>query len=400
MRVRTLLHAVLSSSRKARLTAAGAMVGVGAIVTPLVLVSAPDASASAQPTPARVVTVSLAAPSTVTKDGGLQLRARATIGGLPLAGRPLQFVEHAPGAPAWARLAEATTDSNGVAAVPVTGVESVTEYGAYYADLAGTIRSTTATALVHVIDMKPAAPSAVAFDAPVRLAGHLLQDAREGIAGQRVQVRFRTSARDAWSAPTWVTTDRSGIATLTRRFTHSFQVGIRFPGATSLAPSPLAVASVVVKARPAVSSTGFRFPFLNPGQAESPGAWSLDQGVDMFAQGQACGAAAKLVAVGDGTVIQTGIQGFGPTAPVIRMSSGPFKGRNVYYGHTGHIYVHAGQQVHMGDLVAQIGCGQVGYSAAPHLEIGVGEPGGPPCCPPMHATASEMYHQLVAALHS
>ncbi|HET6909628.1 MAG TPA: peptidoglycan DD-metalloendopeptidase family protein, partial [Mycobacteriales bacterium] len=160
------------------------------------------------------------------------------------------------------------------------------------------------------------------------------------------------------------------------------------------------VSTVIVKPRVGMSSSGFRFPFLDPGQAESPGAWTLDQGVDMFAQGQACGAAAKLVAVGDGTVIQTGISGFGPTAPVIRMDGGPFAGRNVYYGHTGHIYVHVGEHVHIGQLVAQIGCGQVGYSAAPHLEIGVGEPGGPPCCPPFHATASQMYHQLVAALRT
>jgi murein DD-endopeptidase MepM/ murein hydrolase activator NlpD len=120
----------------------------------------------------------------------------------------------------------------------------------------------------------------------------------------------------------------------------------------------------------------------------------------MFAQGDACGAAAKLVAVGNGTVIQTGIQGFGPTAPVIRMSSGPFAGRNVYYGHTGEIFVRVGQTVHIGQVIAEIGCGSVGYSDAPHLEIGVGEPGGPPCCPPMHATSAQMYRQLVAALRS
>jgi murein DD-endopeptidase MepM/ murein hydrolase activator NlpD len=104
-----------------------------------------------------------------------------------------------------------------------------------------------------------------------------------------------------------------------------------------------------------------------------------------------------LVAVGNGVVIQEGISGFGPTAPVLRMTSGPLAGRNVYYGHTGRVYVPVGATVHAGQPIAEIGCGQVGYSAGPHLEIGVGVPGGPPCCPAMHETASEMYRLLVAA---
>src|SRR5206468_4045129 len=83
------------------------------------------------------------------------------------------------------------------------------------------------------------------------------------------------------------------------------------------------VTAVQVTPKPAVSSDGFRFPLLNAAFATPPGTWSLDQGVDLFAAGHACGDAAKEVAVGDGTVIQTGIAGFGPTAPVIRMSSGP-----------------------------------------------------------------------------
>jgi murein DD-endopeptidase MepM/ murein hydrolase activator NlpD len=236
----------------------------------------------------------------------------------------------------------------------------------------------------------------VRADANVTVAAHLVKDTT-GIAGQLVQVRFRPSGQSAWGAVHWARTDAAGVAKVGTRATRTFQVGIRFPGAGTLAPSPFKVATVRVK-HTATTPSGFRFPFLNMSQATSPGSWSLDQGVDMFAQGEACGAAAKLVAVGDGTVIQTGISGFGPTAPVIQMSDGPFTGRNVYYGHTGHIYVHVGQRVHTGQLVAQIGCGSVGYSSAPHLEIGVSEPGGPPCCPPFHATAGQMYRQLVAAL--
>lgn len=402
MRVRSLLDAVLAAPRKAQIVLGSAVLVMTsvAVATPLALASAPAAAAAPRASaPAlRLASVSLGAPTTVTRGGAAALLTRLSVAGVALPGRPVQLVQRAPGATVWQRLATVTTGADGTAAYRVGVVSAPTEFGAYYSDANGFVRSATATAVVHVIDMKPAAPTAVAYDAPVRLAGHLLQDARNGIASQRVQVRFRSRSGAAWSAATWVTTNSSGVATLTRRFTHSFQVGIRFPGANGLAPSPLAVATVTVKPRVATTPTGFRFPFLNPGQAEGSGSWSLDQGVDMFAYGEACGSAAKLVAVGDGTVIQTGISGFGSTAPVISMSDGPFRGRNVYYGHTGRIFVHVGQQVRAGQVIAEIGCGQVGYSSAPHLEIGVGEPGGPPCCPARGATASEMYHQLVAAL--
>lgn len=144
------------------------------------------------------------------------------------------------------------------------------------------------------------------------------------------------------------------------------------------------------------SHGGFVFPFL-AGHAGSPGTWSQDQGVDLAANGYACGSAAVLVAVGDGTVIQEGISGFGPTAPVIRMSSGPLAGRNVYYGHTGRVYVPVGAHVHAGQPIAEVGCGSVGYSSAPHLEIGVSVPGGPSCCPAWHQTSGTMYQLLLAS---
>jgi murein DD-endopeptidase MepM/ murein hydrolase activator NlpD len=141
---------------------------------------------------------------------------------------------------------------------------------------------------------------------------------------------------------------------------------------------------------------GFVFPFL-AGHAGAPSTWTQDQGVDLAAKGYACGSAAVLVAVGDGVVVQEGISGFGSTAPVLRMTSGPLAGRYVYYGHTGRDYVPVGAHLKAGQPIAEVGCGQVGYSSAPHLEIGVGVAGGPTCCPGYHQTSYQMYQLLVAS---
>ena len=407
MRVRLLAHAVLShtglkrSQRKLRLVMATAAVGTIAAVTPIVI-GAGNASADLSGTTpsADVVQVNLSAPATVTRGATSTLTAAVSANGVGVPAQTVQFVSRSPGTATWQVLGSATTGADGTTTLPLQALTTATEFGAYDATAPGVVDGPTATAVVHVIDMKPAVPSVVAYNTRVRLAGHLLQDGSRGLAAQRVQVKFRPAAASAWSHTQWVTTDASGVATLSGRFTRTFQVGIQFPGATGLAPSPLVVRTVKVRPRAMTAANGFRFPFLSRGMVTSPGSWSLDQGVDIFAAGEACGAAAKLVAVGNGTVIQTGISGFGPTAPVIRMSSGPFAGRNVYYGHTGRIYVHVGQHVHAGDLVAQIGCGSVGMSSAPHLEIGVGVPGGPPCCPGFGQTAGAMYRQLVAALRN
>lgn len=237
------------------------------------------------------------------------------------------------------------------------------------------------------------------------------------VAGKTVAFQWRWQHR---AHRRLVTTGRSGwaqlrLANVNRRLV----VHVAFPGggsyaaatdtAVSVPPRPVTRSYVraslvqqatthtpVPRAIRHFLASAFVFPFLHPGQAQPPGSWSQDQGVDMFAVGDACGSAAVLVAVGNGVVIQEGISGFGPTAPVIRMTSGPLAGRNVYYGHTGRVYVPVGATVRAGQPIAEIGCGQVGYSAGPHLEIGVGVRGGPPCCPGWGQTSGEMYRLLAA----
>ena len=408
MRVPPLLQAVLSSPRRslahhlagyrAGTVVAAVSVATAAALTP-VLIDATSASAELAAPTGSLVKVALAAPATVTRGAATTLAATVTtVQGAAMPAGTVQFVSRAPGAATWQVLGSAMTGADGSATLPVSAVDSASEFGAYFSAPAGAVTSDTATTVVHVIDIAPQVPTAVRYNAPVTIAGRLVQDGAQGLASQTVQVRFRPDASKPWTRTQSVTTDSAGLAHVAGRFTKTFQVGIQFPGTAGLAPSPLVVKTVRVVPRPMTAHNGFRFPVLDPGMVTSPGSWSLDQGVDMCAAGEACGGAAKLVAVGDGTVIQTGIAGFGPTAPVIRMSDGPFAGRNVYYGHTGKIYVHVGQQVRAGQLVAQIGCGSVGYSSAPHLEIGVGEPGGPPCCPAFGATARQMYRQLVLAL--